>query len=62
MAMPRKPKKSATSEAVPKGSKSVVHRLGCKWAKKIATENLIGCDTDSEAIEDGHVPCKACRP
>jgi len=38
------------------------HRSTCKWAKKINDENIVGYDTRKEAIEDGHRPCKVCRP
>lgn len=38
------------------------HRSDCKWAKKIHVDNLVGYDNREDAIEDGHRPCKVCRP
>lgn len=38
------------------------HKNSCKWAAKIAEDNLVGYDTRQEAIDDGHRPCKVCRP
>ena len=38
------------------------HGSACKWAAKISERNLYGYDTREQAIEDGHRPCKVCRP
>ena len=38
------------------------HRPDCKWAQRIAPENLVGYDSKEDAEADGHRPCKACRP
>ena len=38
------------------------HRSTCRWAKKIATMNLVGYESREAAIADGHRPCKVCRP
>lgn len=38
------------------------HRKSCRWAKKIATHNLVGYASRADAIADGHRPCKICRP
>ena len=34
----------------------------CKWAKKIAPSNAVYYTTREEAIQDGHRPCKVCKP
>jgi len=38
------------------------HRPSCQWAAKISTRNLAGYDSPQAAIDDGHRPCKSCRP
>lgn len=38
------------------------HTLSCRWAKKISQENAVYYSTRDEAINDGHRPCKVCRP
>ena len=38
------------------------HTLSCRWAKKISPENAVYYSTRDEAINDGHRPCKVCRP
>ncbi len=38
------------------------HKGSCKWAKKINVGNLAGYDSRDGAIDDGHRPCKVCRP
>lgn len=38
------------------------HYPWCKWAQKIAPENLVWYQSRQEAIADGHRPCKVCNP
>ncbi len=38
------------------------HKASCRWAEKIATRNLRGYDDRQAAIDDGHRPCKVCKP
>ena len=38
------------------------HVVTCKWAKKIAPSNAVYYTTREEAIQDGHRPCKVCKP
>jgi hypothetical protein len=40
----------------------VFHRPDCRWAERIAPENLIGYSSREEAIESGKRPCKSCKP
>ncbi len=38
------------------------HYPNCRWAEKITYENLIGFDTEEEAISKGYSPCGTCKP
>ncbi|NLX74733.1 MAG: hypothetical protein GXZ13_02625 [Synergistaceae bacterium] len=38
------------------------HYASCKWAQKIDPENIIYYPTREAAINDGHRPCKVCKP
>lgn len=38
------------------------HRVTCRWAAKIATENAVYYETRAQALADGHRPCKVCNP
>lgn len=38
------------------------HYPGCRWAKKIYSENLIGFVSRQEALDSGRRPCKVCKP
>ena len=38
------------------------HYPTCRWAEKITYENLIGFDSEQEAISKGYSPCGTCRP
>ncbi|MHC4159135.1 MAG: Ada metal-binding domain-containing protein [Planctomycetota bacterium] len=40
----------------------VFHRPNCSSAKKIKSENLIGYNSQDEAIQAGKRPCKRCKP
>ena len=39
-----------------------VHAADCYWAKKIAPGNRVYFDSYDEAVKDGYVPCKVCKP
>ncbi len=38
------------------------HRLSCGWGRKIEEHNAVYYETREEAINDGHRPCKTCKP
>ena len=38
------------------------HNITCTWAKKISPSNAVYYETRSEAINNGHRPCKVCNP
>jgi hypothetical protein len=38
------------------------HKPGCRWAKRIKPENLVGYSSKNEAIKAGKRPCKQCNP
>ena len=38
------------------------HLPDCEWAEKIGEDNKIVYSSREEAIADGYVPCKNCRP
>lgn len=38
------------------------HRPTCRWAKKITHANKIGFKNKKDAINQGYIPCKVCRP
>lgn len=42
--------------------KSIFHRGGCDWVRKIGAEHLVIYRTREEAIADGKSPCRACNP
>ena len=43
-------------------NKEPFHRVSCRWARKISPSNAVYYNTRQEAINDGHRPCKVCRP
>lgn len=43
-------------------NKEPFHRISCRWAQKILPKNTVYYNTREEAIQDGHRPCKVCRP
>ena len=43
-------------------NKEPFHRISCRWAQKISPKNAVYYNTREEAIQDGHRPCKVCRP
>lgn len=44
-----------------KGTKKF-HRPNCRFGKKISQKNRIIFNSRKEAIDQGHVPCKVCKP
>lgn len=52
----------AAPQYVASASKEPFHLLSCKWAKKISLSNAVYYDTREAAIQDGHRPCKVCKP
>ena len=38
------------------------HYQGCKWEQKMLESNRVYYNSREEAIADGYVPCKVCRP
>ena len=38
------------------------HDDDCRWAKKISSEHRVEFEDRDEAIAEGYVPCKVCRP
>ena len=38
------------------------HRPDCRWAKKIGPVNRVSFKSRQEAINQGYVPCKVCKP
>lgn len=53
---------TAAGEYVASMLRKPFHYPSCRWAKKIAPENLVTYPTRAAAISDGHVPCKVCKP
>ena len=43
-------------------NKEPFHRISCRWARKISPKNAVYYNTREEAIQDGHRPCKVCKP
>lgn len=43
-------------------NKEPFHRISCRWAQKISPKNAVYYNTREEAIQDGHRPCKVCKP
>lgn len=42
--------------------KEPFHRISCRWAQKISPKNAVYYNTREEAVQDGHRPCKVCKP
>lgn len=38
------------------------HYQGCKWEQKMYESHRVYYNSREEAISDGYVPCKVCRP
>lgn len=43
-------------------NKEPFHRISCRWARKISPKNAVYYNTREEAAQDGHRPCKVCKP
>lgn len=43
-------------------NKEPFHRISCRWAQKILPKNAVYYNTREEAVQDGHRPCKVCKP
>ena len=56
--------KSAVAEYKYVASKNskVFHKPGCRWAKRIKPENLVGYNSKEEVMKAGKRPCKMCNP
>lgn len=52
----------ATYKYVASKNSKVFHNADCRWAKQIASKNLINYSTRQEAIDAGKRPCKRCKP
>ena len=52
----------AAPQYVASANREPFHRLSCRWAQKIGPKNAVYYNTRQEAIQDGHRPCKVCRP
>jgi len=40
----------------------VFHRSNCKWLKRINPESMVRFRTREEAVEEGWIPCRTCKP
>jgi len=38
------------------------HYTWCRWAQRIKPSNLVTFDSPEEAIAEGYIPCKVCKP
>lgn len=38
------------------------HYISCRWARDILESNTVYYETRDEAIQNGHRPCKTCKP
>lgn len=38
------------------------HLKECRWAKRIAKENLVTFKTSADAVKAGYQPCETCKP
>jgi len=47
---------------VSSASSQVFHRPDCRWARNIASGNLVGYKSRPEAVQAGKRPCKTCKP
>ena len=41
---------------------NVFHKSDCRWAQRIAPNNLVGYNSRDEALRAGKRPCKRCKP
>lgn len=52
----------AAPQYVASVNKEPFHRISCRWAQKISPKNAAYYNTREEAVQDGHRPCKVCKP
>ena len=52
----------AAPQYVASVNKEPFHRISCRWAQKISPKNVVYYNTREEAVQDGHRPCKVCKP
>lgn len=52
----------AAPQYVASVNKEPFHRISCRWAQKISPKNAVYYNTREEAVQDGHRPCKVCKP
>ena len=38
------------------------HYASCRWAEKISPANRVYINSREEAVNQGYVPCKVCKP
>lgn len=38
------------------------HYISCRWVRDILKSNMVYYETRDDAIQDGHRPCKTCKP
>lgn len=38
------------------------HLISCRYAKKISSSHAVSFKTREEAIKQGYIPCKVCKP
>lgn len=50
------------SQYVGNSNSGKFHYSSCRWAQKIASYNRVDYDSREDAVNDGYVPCKVCRP
>lgn len=56
------PKPSSKGKYVGSKKSNKFHHSYCKWAQKINPKNQIWFKSRQEAIDEGYVPCKVCKP
>lgn len=59
---PQNPQTVSKFPFVASRSSSVFHRPDCRWAQNIADNNLVGYQSQAEALQAGKRPCKTCKP
>ena len=52
----------AAPQYVASAGKEPFHFVSCKWAQKISPSNAVYYNDWGGAIQDGHRPCKVCKP
>lgn len=52
----------ATSSYIANSNTRKFHRNDCRYGPKISPQNRVKYDSRDDAVADGYVPCKVCRP